>query len=148
MPELPRTHNGKVHRQALPPASFNQKPADVQYEPPVGPMEEAVAALFRELLPGRLPSRGDDFFALGGHSLMAARLLYTARERLGVSVPMSELFLQPTVKGLAAAFKFARLKAAASSGDERALEAAIAELSEDEAQSMLSRLVSTQEVRP
>ncbi len=148
MPELPRTHNGKVHRQALPPASFTQQLADVPYEPPVGPMEEAVATLFHELLPGRLPSRGDDFFALGGHSLMAARLLYAARERLGVSVPMSELFIQPTVKGLAGALKFARLRAAASSGNELALESAIAELSEDEAQAMLSRLVSTQEVRP
>jgi hypothetical protein len=79
---------------------------------------------------------------------MAARLLYAARERLGVSLPMSELFVNSTVRGLAGALKFARLKAAANSGDESALEAAVAELSEDEAQSMLSRLVPTQEVRP
>ena len=61
---------------------------------------------------------------------------------------MSELFIHPTVRGLAGALKFARLKAAASSGDVNALEAAVAELSEDEAQTMLSQLVSTQEVRP
>ncbi|WP_224241541.1 non-ribosomal peptide synthetase [Hyalangium gracile] len=146
--ELPRTHNGKVHRQALPPSSHALLPAEMAYEAPVGAMEEAVAALFGELLPGRSPGRGDDFFSLGGHSLMAARLLYAARERLGVSVPMSELFIHPTVKGLAGALKFARLKSAASSGDVDALEAAVAELSEEEAQSMLSRLVPTQEVRP
>jgi amino acid adenylation domain-containing protein len=148
MPELPRTHNGKVHRQALPPASHTLQPTEVAYEAPVGPMEEAVAALFSELLPGRRPGRGDDFFSLGGHSLMAARLLYAARQKLGITVPMSELFIHPTVRGLAGALKFARLKAAASSGDVNALEAAIAGLSEDEAQSMLSQLVPTQEVRP
>ncbi|WP_224372916.1 non-ribosomal peptide synthetase [Hyalangium versicolor] len=146
--ELPRTHNGKVHRQALPPASHSLLPTETAYEAPVGPMEETVASLFADLLPGRRPGRGDDFFSLGGHSLMAARLLYAVRERLGVTVPMSELFVHPTVKGLAGALKFARLKAAAGSGDANALEAAVAELSEDEAQSMLSRLVSTQEVSP
>ena len=87
MPELPRTHNGKVHRQALPPASHTLQPTEVAYEAPVGPMEEAVAALFSELLPGRRPGRGDDFFSLGGHSLMAARLLYAAREKLGSPCP-------------------------------------------------------------
>jgi hypothetical protein len=52
------------------------------------------------------------------------------------------------VRGLASALKFARLKAAASSSDLSALEAAVAELSEEEAQSMLSRLVPPQEVHP
>lgn len=141
--ELPRTPNGKVHRKALPPASFSRRAAEVVHEPPVGPMEEAVAALYAELLPGRRPGRNDDFFALGGHSLMAARLLHAAAERLGVSVSMNELFLHPTVRGLSLVFKRARLQAAVSRGDMEALEAAVAELSEDEAQSMLSELIPT-----
>ncbi|WP_170135544.1 non-ribosomal peptide synthetase [Nannocystis exedens] len=140
LPELPRTPNGKLHRQALLTARIAPAESEARYAPPADAVEAAVAALFAELLPGRAPGRDDDFFALGGHSLLAARLLFAAKQRHGVALTMTELFQAPTVAGLASAIKLARLRAAAANGDLEALSAMLAELREEEARDLLARL--------
>jgi len=141
--DLPRTPNGKIHRQALPPVDPSSLPREAPYEAPADAIEEGIAALFAELLelpPRRRPGRNDDFFALGGHSLMGARLIFGLHQRFDVALPMSDLFLHATVRGLAGAVKLARLRAASASGDADALMAAVATLTDEEAQSMLSAL--------
>ncbi|HEU4534861.1 MAG TPA: non-ribosomal peptide synthetase, partial [Polyangiaceae bacterium] len=140
VPELPRTPNGKVHREALAAAPLATEAPGAAYEAPADAVEAAVAALYAELLPGTAPGRHDDFFSLGGHSLMAARLLHSVAQRFDVALPMSQLFLDPTVRGFAAALKFTRLRAAVERGDEGALSAALADLRDDEAQDLLARL--------
>ncbi|MCA2211608.1 MupA/Atu3671 family FMN-dependent luciferase-like monooxygenase [Jidongwangia harbinensis] len=98
--ELPLTPNGKVDRRRLPEPGTGA--ADRPHEPPVGPTEELVAGVWRELLPVDAVGRSDSFFALGGNSLLVVR----ARARLiaatGVDVTLLDLFRYPTVAALAA----------------------------------------------
>ncbi len=65
------------------------------------PLETSLAAIWRELL-GVPPQRGDDFFALGGHSLVAVRLFARVRRQFGVDLPLATLFEAPTLARLAA----------------------------------------------
>jgi amino acid adenylation domain-containing protein/non-ribosomal peptide synthase protein (TIGR01720 family) len=96
---LPLTPSGKIDRRALP------EPEDgggLPGAPPSGPIEEFLALVWAELL-GRDPvNRDDDFFASGGHSLLAARLVSRVREALGVELSLRSVFAAPTLAGLAA----------------------------------------------
>jgi len=71
--------------------------------PPRTPDEEAVAAIWRDVL--RRPEIGvlDDFFEVGGHSLLAVQVVVRIRKTLGVDIPVMDLFESPTVSALAAA---------------------------------------------
>uniref|UniRef100_UPI002360CC50 phosphopantetheine-binding protein n=1 Tax=Burkholderia pseudomallei TaxID=28450 RepID=UPI002360CC50 len=66
----PLTPNGKLDRRALP-APADDAYARAEYEAPQGAKEEALAAIWRELLHVERVSRHDNFFELGGHSLLA-----------------------------------------------------------------------------
>ncbi|HSW19283.1 MAG TPA: SDR family NAD(P)-dependent oxidoreductase, partial [Ramlibacter sp.] len=69
----------------------------------LNPIEEAVAQVWRELLGVDEVQREDDFFALGGHSLIAVRLFARIRKQFGADLPLSTLFEAPTLATLAAA---------------------------------------------
>ncbi|MFH9395295.1 amino acid adenylation domain-containing protein [Streptomyces sp. NPDC017556] len=97
---LPTTSTGKVDRTALPePPTGPSLPAD----PPRTATERAVAAIWATVLDRSDVDRTADFFAVGGHSLIAAHVLAAVRDRLGVTVPMRTLFTAPTVAAFAAA---------------------------------------------
>src|SRR5262249_23081771 len=99
--ELPMTPNGKVQRNALPaPASDDQR-AMAAYVEPVNDMEHCIAEIYADILGIPHVGREDDFFALGGHSLMAARVQHSILAHCGVELALSDLFLHPTVAGLA-----------------------------------------------
>ncbi|MEU5163007.1 amino acid adenylation domain-containing protein [Streptomyces sp. NPDC020875] len=97
---LPTQSSGKVDHTALPePPTRPTAPAD----PPRTATERAVAAIWATVLDRSDVGRTSDFFAIGGHSLIAAHVLAAVRDRLGVTVPMSTLFTAPTVAAFAAA---------------------------------------------
>ncbi len=100
---LPRTPNGKLDRQALPaPAQNDGAPTRVAVAPRT-PTEEMVMGVFRAVLDRMNFGVFDSFFDLGGHSLMAARLMLKLRTAAGVDLPLRLLFERPTAARLAEA---------------------------------------------
>lgn len=75
------------------------------YEAPVGTLEIAVAAIWRDVLKRDRVGRHDDFFALGGHSLRAVQLRSRLRQRLGLDIPLGIVFAHPVLAAFAAALE-------------------------------------------
>jgi amino acid adenylation domain-containing protein len=101
---LPLTPNGKLDRRALPPPNgHGHGHGRPSYVAPRSPVEQELASLWTDLL--EIPDVGvhDDFFALGGHSLLGTQLVSRVRDLLGVEIPLRALFENPTLADLAAA---------------------------------------------
>ncbi|TCK00105.1 non-ribosomal peptide synthase/polyketide synthase [Nocardia alba] len=95
---LPLNANGKVDRSALPEPQF----AEAAFRAPVTVTEQLVAQTFAEVIGCASAGLDDDFFALGGNSLMATRLAARLGAALGVHVAVAAVFDAPTVGALAA----------------------------------------------
>ncbi|HJX28997.1 MAG TPA: amino acid adenylation domain-containing protein, partial [Thermoanaerobaculia bacterium] len=106
---LPLTPNGKVDRKALGRLQPEEErgPAAGTAEPRTT-TEELLAGLWSEILRRDHVGIHDDFFALGGHSLMATRVVSRVREVFRVEIPLRRFFETPTVAGLAAHLDAAR----------------------------------------
>ncbi|MEA2603270.1 MAG: hypothetical protein QOF89_4262, partial [Acidobacteriota bacterium] len=100
---LPLTPHGKVDRKALPAPEAPRGEAGEAYLAPRSDAEEAIAAIWSEVLRVERVGVRDDFFLLGGHSLAAARILSRVRNALGVDLSLLVVFETPTVEGMAAA---------------------------------------------
>lgn len=96
--EIPITQNGKIDRAALPEPTIAPV---TDYREPVGDTERVIAGLFERLLEREPIGADDSFFALGGHSLAATRLVAAIRTHLDVDVDVREVFESGTVAGLA-----------------------------------------------
>ncbi|HVR09138.1 MAG TPA: amino acid adenylation domain-containing protein, partial [Thermoanaerobaculia bacterium] len=102
LPHLPLTVNGKVDRDALAVIDPGGAAAgDDGLAPPRDAIEELLAGIFAEVLGREQVGTHDDFFDLGGQSLLAVRLVSRVRALLGVELPLASLFAQPTVAALA-----------------------------------------------
>jgi amino acid adenylation domain-containing protein len=103
LPALPLTGSGKIDHRALPDPDWAAASGQVPVAPRT-PTEARLAAIFAELLSLPAPAGvSDNFFALGGHSLTATKLMARVRDVYGVDLPIRALFSDPTVAGLAAA---------------------------------------------
>lgn len=87
---LPLTPNGKVDRRALPEPTAGSYAARA-YEAPQGELEEAIARVWSEVLKVEPIGRSDNFFQLGGHSLLVVRVVNQLRERCADLTPMDLL---------------------------------------------------------
>jgi len=98
MDALPLTPNGKVDRRALPEPVFG---SDRGHVAPQGRVAEALAGIWREVLGVARVGLHDNFFDLGGQSLLLIRVHRLVQERLDAAVPLVELFKHPTLAALA-----------------------------------------------
>jgi amino acid adenylation domain-containing protein len=102
MPALPRNASGKVHSQALPRIERTDSAVPAgQGRAPATPTELAMAPAWRELLERQELGVDDDFFLLGGHSLIATQIVAYASRTFAVQVPLRTLLDSPTLGGFA-----------------------------------------------
>jgi acyl carrier protein len=99
--QLPLTPNGKVDRKALPAPEGARVKSAQEFIAPKGNIEQAVAAIWKEILKAREIGVDDNFFDFGGHSLQVVQVQNRLRETIGVDVPVLKLFQFPTVRTLA-----------------------------------------------
>ena len=92
---LPLTVNGKLDVALLPEPGAVR--GDASFEPPRNPVERALAEIWQGILGLSRIGIHDEFFALGGHSLLTVILASTIRQRLNVGIPVSHLFQLPTI---------------------------------------------------
>lgn len=98
---MPLTANGKIDRKALPRPV--QAAAARAIEPPRGPTEQALARLFGEVLGLAAVGRDDDFFELGGDSILSLKLIARIRKQVpgGTGLALSELMQATRLRDLA-----------------------------------------------
>ncbi len=99
---LPLTAGGKVNRRALPEPDWSGAAERQGYVAPRNPIEALLAGIWSELLGREAVSVEDDFLEIGGHSLLAARVVSRVRQVFDVELPLRTLFETRTVRGLAA----------------------------------------------
>ncbi|MFB7377478.1 amino acid adenylation domain-containing protein [Kitasatospora purpeofusca] len=95
---IPLTVNGKVDREALP--TPHAAPAE-QFVEPRGTVEKLLAEVWSEVLGRDRISADDNFFALGGHSLVALRVIGRLKRELGLAVRTKEVYQHPQLRELA-----------------------------------------------
>lgn len=101
--ELPLTANGKVDRDALPIPDTKDQPRE-KYLPPRDDLEAYIVEIWRTLLGIEKVGVSDNFFDLGGHSLLLGQVHARLVEKLHREIPMADLFQYPTVESLARHF--------------------------------------------
>jgi len=97
LPALPLTVNGKVDRAALPPIEVEQSTLGEPYAAPRTQMERTLAAVWKELLGVDRVGIDDNFFDLGGHSVLAVQLQERLRDRQ-IELDVLDIFACPTVR--------------------------------------------------
>ena len=98
---LPLTANGKLDRRALPAPSSIQVPSEHGCAVPRTQTEEAVAAIWRQVLRSDAVDCAEDFFSLGGHSLLATQVVSRLRDAFQIELRVPVLFQRRTVQALA-----------------------------------------------
>ncbi|MCA9697699.1 MAG: amino acid adenylation domain-containing protein, partial [Myxococcales bacterium] len=102
LPEIPLSTNGKVDRKAV--AQLIEDLPVPRKQAPTAAIQSTVADIWAELLGAEI-SEDDDFFAQGGDSLLAARLVLRVHQAFGVHVPVNALYAASTLRGFAAAVR-------------------------------------------
>ena len=97
---LPLLANGKIDKNALPPAVVSRNALESPYVPPTTETEQTIAAIWRKLLKVEEVGIRDNFFDLGGHSLLTVQVQRELHTLLSKDVSIVELFAYPTIKSL------------------------------------------------
>jgi amino acid adenylation domain-containing protein len=122
---LPLSAHGKLDRSALPQPTEGNILRDDSAEEFHSPIEEHLSGVLSNLLGVSRVGSDDNFFTLGGHSLLGAQLIAKIRENFGVELPLRTLFEEPTPRGMSAEI-------------EKLIHARLATMSDDEAQRLLA----------
>ncbi len=97
---FPRTPNGKIDRRKLAEMPLVESESG-DYQAPVGEIEETLAEIWCEILERPQVGRHDNFFSIGGHSILAIRVITILREMLEQTVQVKIIFENPTIETLA-----------------------------------------------
>lgn len=116
---LPLTAAGKLDSRALPVPDMKRPGSASSYAAPVTAVEQALASAWAELLGRESIGVNDNFFDLGGHSLMASRMLFRVKEKLGVEVALKTVFEGPTIAALASHIEIVKYVRASSANEMR-----------------------------
>lgn len=122
---LPLTANGKIDRNALPEPAIENTLRDEEFVAPQTPIEKQLAEIVCALLNLASVSVHDNFFLLGGHSLLGTQLIVKIRSAFGVDLSLRSLFDAPAIAEL-------------SREIERLIVARVESMSEEEAQALLA----------
>ncbi len=121
LPSLPLTATGKIHRAALDRRLLaGQESTDRAFCAPNTATEEVVASIWTSVLEMERISADDNFFALGGHSLAAIRVVYRLQEFLGIDLEARTLFAAQTLSELALEVEAKLLERLAALGEDGA----------------------------
>lgn len=101
MVELPLSANRKVDKKALPSPLGGRAAAAAGGRPPESALEQALAALWTRLLGVAVNDATASFFTLGGHSILAIRLVALIEKEIGVHLSLPDLFQNPSIADLA-----------------------------------------------
>jgi acyl carrier protein len=101
---IPLTPNGKIDRKALPDPEITD--LKTEYVAPRNEIEVKLAAIWQELLKTERAGIYDNFFEVGGHSLLAMRVVSAIARDLSVSIPINILFQFSSISGLSKYIEF------------------------------------------
>ncbi len=100
--EFPLNPNGKIDRKALPEPDYAQTLAAAAAEAMVcSATEKQLIGVYKKVLGQTQVGLDDNFFEIGGHSLMATQVVSIINERFGIKLSLADLLAEPTVAGLA-----------------------------------------------
>ncbi|MGE5457689.1 MAG: non-ribosomal peptide synthetase, partial [Methanococcaceae archaeon] len=97
---IPLMPNGKIDRKALPELNRQAEKLEMMETEPKNNIEKKIAEILQEILKKEKISRSDNFFDLGGHSLLGIQAVIKIKEKFKISLKVSDLFDNPTVKDL------------------------------------------------
>jgi surfactin family lipopeptide synthetase A len=152
---LPLTPNGKVDRRALPAPDQARPALDDAFVAPRTPVEAVLAGVWADVLGLTQVGVHDNFFALGGHSLLATQVISRLRAAFQVELPLRTLFEEPTVARLALAITQNQgerkdghmpITKRTHAGEAGQLLAQLEHLSDQEVDSLLSDMLTEQEL--
>lgn len=98
---LPLTPHGKVNREALPEPGEDRTYLESEFVPPTSDIEVGLATIWSEVLGNSNIGIHDNFFNIGGHSLLAARVITRIQNKFTLQIPLRVLFEHPTILGQA-----------------------------------------------
>ncbi|MCD9188137.1 MAG: amino acid adenylation domain-containing protein [Pyrinomonadaceae bacterium] len=98
---MPLTGNGKIDKKTLQRSEHNEIIENRSVELPATETEIRLAEIWSEILQTGQIGRNDNFFDLGGHSLLGTRVISHVRHKFGTELPLRSLFEAPTLAGLA-----------------------------------------------
>ncbi|QMU65757.1 MAG: amino acid adenylation domain-containing protein [Flavobacteriaceae bacterium] len=99
--KMPLNFNGKIDYDALPRPDFKKLKRENDYVAPNNEIERLIAEIWQEVFDIKKIGIYDNFFVLGGHSLMAIKIVSRIKEVLDLTVPLLEVFNKPTISDLA-----------------------------------------------
>ena len=99
---FPLSPNGKIDKMALPDPEWSRDSKAAEQTELLTDNEKKMLAIWEEALGRKGIGVEDNFFEIGGHSLLAARMMTAVEEKFGVPIPLIELLMHPTIRDLSA----------------------------------------------